>query len=121
MLSTSCSKQALEAELSSSRVPRLPGTCVIVTSNPDPRYAIARCFEWMRRCGCLREKVILLSLVGTAESHITMEERLEVTALDCSLWHVIAYHGYMQDSNAPKILIGCAIQNNDTFFVLPRR
>lgn len=126
MLSTSCSKQALEAELSSSRVPRLPGTCVIVTSNPDPRYAIARCFEWMRRCGCLREKVILLSLVGTAESHITMEERLEVTALDCSLWHVIAYHGYMQDSNAPKILIeaskriGCTIQNDDTFFVLPR-
>ena len=126
MLSTSCSKQALEADLSSSRVPRLPGTCVIVTSNPDPRYAIARCFEWISRCGCLREKVILLSLVGTAESHITMEERLEVTPLACSLWHVIAYHGYMQDSNAPKIVteaskrMGCAIENNDTFFVLPR-
>jgi len=126
MLSTPCSKQVLEADLSSSRVPRVPGTCVIVTSNPDPRYAIARCFEWMRRCGCLREKVILLSLVGTAESRITMEERLEVIPLASSLWHVIAYHGYMQDSNAPEILIeaskrmGCAIENNDTFFVLPR-
>ena len=125
MLSTPCSKQVLEAELSSSRVPRVPGTCVIVTSNPDPRYAIARCFEWMRRSGCLREKVILLSLVGTAESHVAMEERLEVTPLACSLWHVIAYHGYMQDSNAPKILVeaskrmGCAIENDDTFFVLP--
>ena len=125
MLSAPCSKQVLEAELSSSRVPRVPGTCVIVTSNPDPRYAIARCFEWMRRSGCLREKVILLSLVGTAESHVAMEERLEVTPLACSLWHVIAYHGYMQDSNAPKILVeaskrmGCAIENDDTFFVLP--
>ena len=126
MLSTPCSKQVLEAELSSSRVLRVPGTCVIITSNPDPRYAIARCFEVMRRCGCLREKVILLSLVGTAESHVTMEERLEVTPLACSVWHVIAYHGYMQESNAPKILIeaskrmGCTIENDDTFFVLPR-
>jgi K+ transporter len=79
----------------------------------------------MRRSGCLREKVILLSLAGTAESHEAMEERLEVTPLACSLWHVIAYYGYMQDSNAPKIVIeaskrmGCAIENNDTFFVSP--
>ena len=126
MLSTPCSTQALVADLSSGRIPQVPGTCVIITSNPEPRYAIARCFEWMRRCGCLREKVILLSLVGTAESRITMEERLEVIPLASSLWHVIAYHGYMQDSNAPEILIeaskrmGCAIENNDTFFVLPR-
>src|SRR6516225_5826413 len=126
MLSTPCSKQALEAELSSSRVPRVPGTCVIITSNPDPRYAIARCFEVMRRSGCVREKVILLSLVGTAESNVNMEERLQVTPLTCSFWHVIAYHGYMQDPNAPKILIeaskriGCPIEDNDTFFVLPR-
>jgi KUP system potassium uptake protein len=126
MLSIPCSTQALEMELSSSRIPRVPGTCVIVTSNPEPRYAIARCFEWVRRCGCLREKVILLSLVGTGESHVSMEESLKVTPLTCSLWHVIAYHGYMQDSNAPKILseackrMGCVIDNNDTFFVLPR-
>ena len=105
MLSTPCYTQALEAALSSGRVPRVPGICVIITSNPEPRYAIARCFEWMRRCGCLREKVVLLSLVGTAQSHIAMEERLEVGPLACSVWHVIAYHGYMQDCNAPKILI----------------
>jgi KUP system potassium uptake protein len=102
MLSTPCYTQALEAALSSGRVPRVPGICVIITSNPEPRYAIARCFEWMRRCGCLREKVVLLSLVGTAQSHIAMEERLEVSPLACSVWHVIAYHGYMQDCNAPK-------------------
>jgi KUP system potassium uptake protein len=126
MLSNPCSTQALEVELSSGCILQMPGTFVIITSNPEPRYAIARCFEWMRRCGCLREKIILLSLVGTAESRIVMEERLEVIPLASSLWHVIAYHGYMQDSNAPKILIeaskrmGCAIENNDTFFLLPR-
>jgi KUP system potassium uptake protein len=126
MLSSPCSTKALEAELSSPRIPRVPGTCVMITSNPEPRYAIARCFEWMRRSGCLREKVILLSLVGTAESHINMEERLEVTPLAPSLWHVISYHGYMQGSDAPKILMeaskrmGCVLDNNDTFFVLPR-
>src|ERR1700758_3856834 len=126
MLSTPCSTKALQAELSSTRIPRVPGTCVIITSNPEPRYAIARCFEWMRRSGCLSEKVILLSLVGTAESHLNMEERLEVTPLAPSLWHVISYHGYMQGSDAPKILMeaskrmGCVLDNNDTFFVLPR-
>jgi KUP system potassium uptake protein len=126
MLSNPCSTKALQAELSSARILRVPGTCVIITSNPEPRYAIARCFEWMRRSGCLREKVILLSLVGTAQSHINMEERLEVTPLAPSLWHVISYHGYMQGSDAPKILMeaskrmGCVLDNNDTFFVLPR-
>jgi KUP system potassium uptake protein len=55
-----------------------------------------------------------------------VEERLEVTQLSGSLWHVVAYHGYMQDPNAPKILteaskkMGCAIHDDDTFFVLPR-
>jgi len=55
-----------------------------------------------------------------------MEERLEVTPLACSVWHVTAYHGYMQDSNAPKIVMeaskrmGCVIDDDDTFFVLPR-
>jgi len=59
-----------------------------------------------------------------------MEERLAVKPLACSVWHVIAYHGYMQESNAPKILteaskkMGCAIEgaieNSETFFVLPR-
>jgi KUP system potassium uptake protein len=126
MLSTPCSKPALEAKLSSNNIPRVPGIFVIITSNPDPRYAIARCCEWIRRCGCLREKVILLSLVGTAESQVTVEKRLEVTPLASSIWHVIAYYGYMQEINAPKILmeasktIGCAIENDDTFFVLPR-
>ena len=126
MLSIPCSTQALEKELSSSRIPRVPGTCVIITSNAEPRYAIARCFEWVRRCGCLREKVILLSLVGTVESHISMDERLKVTPLTCSLWHVVAYHGYMQECNAPKILseaskkMGCVIDDKDAFFVLPR-
>ncbi|MBV9875633.1 MAG: KUP/HAK/KT family potassium transporter [Verrucomicrobia bacterium] len=126
MLSSPCSTKALQAELSSARILRVPGTCVIITSNPEPRYAIARCFEWMRRSGCLREKVILLSLVGTAESHVKMEERLEVAPLAPSLWHVISYHGYMQGPDAPKILMeaskrmGCVLDNNDTFFVLPR-
>ncbi len=126
MLSNPCSTQALEAELSSGRIPQVPGTFIIITSNPEPRYAIARCFEWMRRCGCLRKEVILLSLVGTAESRTVMEERLEVIPLAPSLWHIIAYHGYMQESNAPKILIeaskrtGCAIENNETIFLLPR-
>ena len=126
MLSTPCSVQALEAELGSGRVPLAPGTCVIITSNPDPRYAIARCFEWLRRCGCLREKILLLSLVGTAESQITIEERLKVSRVAQSVWHVIAYHGYMQDPNVPRILTesskrtGCAMECSDTFFVLPR-
>jgi K+ transporter len=57
---------------------------------------------------------------------MNMEERLEVNPLAPSLWHVISYHGYMQGSDAPKILMeaskrmGCVFDNNDTFFVLPR-
>jgi KUP system potassium uptake protein len=126
MLSTPCSTPKLEAELSSGRIPKVPGSCVIVTSNPEPRYAIARCFEWARRCGCLRERVILLSLVGSAESEVVVEHRLQVIPLAPSLWHVIAYHGYMQDPNAPKILIeafkrmGCELDNEETIFLLPR-
>jgi hypothetical protein len=38
----------------------------------------------------LREKAILLSLAGTAESQIIFEERLKPIPLPSSLWHVIA-------------------------------
>jgi KUP system potassium uptake protein len=126
LLSSPCSVEALETELCSGRVPQVPGTIVIITSNSDPRYAIARCFEWLRRCGCLRERLVLLSLVGTAESQIAMEERLKVSQVGRSMWHVIAYHGYMQDPDAPRILIesakrmGCTLETSDAFFVLPR-
>jgi len=126
MLSSPCSVQELETELCSGRVLQVPGTCVLITSNPDPRYAIARCFEWLRRCGCLRERIILLSLVGTAASQIAIEERLKVSLVGRSIWHVIAYHGYMQDPDAPRILresakrMGCSFETDDAFFLLPR-
>jgi len=126
MLSSPCSVEALETELCSGRIPQVPGAMVIITSNPDPRYAIARCFEWLRRCGCLRERLILLSLVGTAKSQIAIGEHLKVSQVGRSIWHVIAYHGYMQDPDAPRILIesakrmGCTLETSDAFFVLPR-
>lgn len=107
---------------------RAPGQLVFLTSNRNPRYAVARAMESLRRGGTLREQVILMSLVNAMESDVDMPRCVQVERLGEHLWHVTALHGYMQEPHAPEILeqarviSGGAIREGgaDTFFVLGR-
>ena len=126
MLSTPCSLQGLADIMNVKPFPSPPGTDVIITFNPDPRYAAAHAFEWLRLNDSLRQQVLLLTPTGTAESHVDLEKRLEVIPLSPSLCHVIFYYGYMQEIDLPEILRLAApqlpfkIAMEQTFFLLTK-
>ena len=81
MLSAPCSLQGLADIMNVKPFPSPPGTDVIITFNPDPRYAAAHAFEWLRLNNSLRQQVLLLTPTGTAESHVDLKKRLEVIPL----------------------------------------
>ncbi len=126
MLLSPSSLEELTKITNVQQTPLRCGTDVIVSFNPDPRYAAAHAFEWIRLHGSLREHVLLLTAVGTAESHVPIEERLKVIQLGPSQWHIIFYYGYMQEIHLPKVLHLAASQlsyemlSEETFFLLPR-
>jgi len=105
-----------------------PGQLIFITSNRNPRYAAARAFEMMRRGGVLREQVVFMSLVNAMESNVDMPRSIATEQIGPRLWHVTAFHGYMQEPHAPEILAraseitGGKISANlpDTFYVLGR-
>ncbi len=126
MLLNPSSLEELVKTTNSQQSPLRSGTDVIVNFNPNPRYAAAHAFEWIRLNGVLREHVILVTPVGSAESYVPIEQRLQVTQLGPSLWHIIFYYGYMQEIHLPKVLHLAASQlsyemlSEEAFFLLPR-
>lgn len=128
MRSCPSSPAELAARLEKEPALRAPGQLVFITTNRQPRYAVARAFESLRRGGALREQVILMSLVNAMESDVDMPRCVEVERLGEHLWHVTALHGYMQEPHAPEILEQARLISEgairaggrDTFFVLGR-
>jgi len=107
---------------------RAAGQLVFITASRNPRYAVARAFEMMRRGEGLNEQVVLMSLINAMESNVDMPRSIEAAQIGPRLWHVTALHGYMQEPHAPEILAlaseitGGKISANgpDTFYVLGR-
>lgn len=126
MLFGPSSIEALIQSINPPQMPLLRGTSVIVNFNSEPRYAAAHAFEYQRLHGSLRNHVILLTPVGTPQSHVPIEERLQITKLGPSLWHIIFYYGYMQELHFPNILnlatsqLSYERKPEETFFLLPR-
>ena len=125
----SCADSAEDVSRKLESLPyRRPGQFVLITSNRNPRYALTRALEMIRREGAFRERAIVLSLVNAMESNVDMTRSIEVQQLGANLWHIIALHGYMQEPHAPRTLgraheiSGGKIDkdNPDTFYVLPR-
>ena len=125
----SCADSAEDVSRKLESLPyRRPGQIVLITSNRNPRYALTRALEMIRREGAFRERVIILSLVNAMESDVNMAHSVEVERLGANLWHIVALHGYMQEPHAPRTLglaheiSGGKIDKDtpDTFYVLPR-
>ena len=125
----SCADSAEDVSRKLESLPyRRPGQIVLITSNRNPRYALTRALEMIRREGVSREGVIILSLVNAMESDVNMAHSVEVERLGAKLWHIVALHGYMQEPHAPRTLglaheiSGGKIDKDtpDTFYVLPR-
>lgn len=109
-------------------LPAVDGQIVLITSNAQTDYAIARLGEMLRRGGLLREELIILSIVSAMESNVDTARSVAVNQLAPRVWHVLARHGFIQEPHAPEILAIARDKSGGkisaaspaTFYQLPR-
>lgn len=88
--------------LASGSIPRIPGTGVFLTGNPE---AVPSALEQhLRHMRVLHERVILLSVRTRDVAHIDGGARLEVRDLGAGMHSVVSDHGFMDETDIRSVL-----------------
>jgi KUP system potassium uptake protein len=109
--------------LESGSIPRIPGTAVFPTGNPD---AVPTALEQsLRHMRVLHERVILLTVHTRDVAHVDADARISVKNLGAGVHAVVAEQGFMEDSDVPAILAtlarhGLEVDVRQTTFYLRR-
>jgi KUP system potassium uptake protein len=99
--------------------PRVPGTAVFMTSvaGGTPPAMLHN----FRHNHVLHEHVVLLTIVTEEDARVRESDRCEVTELECGFVRIAARYGFMEQPNAPKLLIGAQVVSETlqgvTFFL----
>jgi KUP system potassium uptake protein len=108
-------------ELEQHPVPRVKGTAVFMSANPDGAPPILR--HHLRHNKVLHERVVLLSVVTSHDPHVAPDARVDVTELGHGFSRVIASYGFMERPRPVEVLEACATKGmtfdpEDTSFYL---
>ncbi|MGQ0702793.1 MAG: potassium transporter Kup [Gemmatimonadales bacterium] len=106
-----------------SRLPRVPGTAVIMTS--DATIAPPVLMHHLKHNKVVHQRVILLSVVTKEVPHVTDSERVKLTALGHGFYVLVAAYGFMESPHVPQLLAslesqGLEIKLMETTFYLGR-
>ncbi len=107
-----------------SRPPRVPGTAVFMTSNPDGAPPVL--LHHFKHNKVLHEQVVMLSIATEHRPEVPSSERItSVRDLGHGFYQVRAVYGFMQTPNVLDVLSACAIaglttKEDDTSFYLGR-
>lgn len=88
--------------VASSKPPRVPGTAVFMTSDPDGAPLVL--LHHIKHNKVLHKQVVLLSVLTAGVPEIPESERIQVTELREGFWRVKARYGFMQSPDVPDIL-----------------
>ena len=88
--------------VASSKPPRVPGTAVFMTSDPDGAPLVL--LHHIKHNKVLHKQVVLLSVLSAGVPEIPESERIQVTELREGFWRVKARYGFMESPNVPDIL-----------------
>lgn len=88
-----------------SKVQRVPGTAVFLTSDPDS--APHALLHNLKHNKVLHQKNIILTVRTLTQPRVDREERTEVTPLSNDFWQVVLTYGYMETPNVPQALAQC--------------
>ncbi len=88
--------------VASSKPPRVPGTAVFMTSDPDGAPLVL--LHHIKHNKVLHKQVVLLSILSAGVPEIPESERIQVTELREGFWRVKARYGFMESPNVPDIL-----------------
>lgn len=105
MLDTSLPIDLVLADVARRKPPRVPGTAVFMSSNPEA--APTSLLHHLKHNKVLHEQVVLLSIVSKDVPRVISEERLAVEPFGQGFWRVIARFGFMETPNVPAVLARC--------------
>lgn len=92
----------LLADVARSHPPRVPGTAVFMTSDPDGAPLVL--LHHLKHNKVLHKHVILLSVLFATVPEIPDSERISVTHLDEGFSRIKARYGFMETADVPNIL-----------------
>ncbi|HWX19600.1 MAG TPA: potassium transporter Kup [Candidatus Binatia bacterium] len=107
----------------STRLPRVPGTALFMTANPEGT-PIALLHN-LKHNKVLHERNIILTIITDEVPQVSPEKRMEIDTLSDGFHRVIAHYGFMEEPNVPELLSaarlpGEAMDINKTSFFLSR-
>jgi KUP system potassium uptake protein len=95
----------LLADVARGRVPRVPGTAVIMTR--ESKGAPPVLLHHLKHNKVLHEKVLLLSIVSRNVPHVEREGRVRLEELGHGFYRAIAWYGFMETPDIPDLLKQC--------------
>jgi KUP system potassium uptake protein len=93
------------ADLASRQPPRVRGTAVFMTGNPEGAPVVL--LHHFKHNKLLHEQVVLLSVMTDRVPEVLPSRRVSVRELGQGFYQVIARCGFMQTPNVPEILRRC--------------
>jgi KUP system potassium uptake protein len=88
---------------------RVPGTAVYLTSRVD--VVPVPLLHNLKHNKVLHERIVLLHVVTRHIPRVPPDQRLEVVHLGDNFHSVVAYYGFMQNPNVPRVLERCSAQD----------
>ena len=92
--------------LERSKIVRVPGTAVFMTSESEGTPVVL--LHHLKHNKVLHNQVLLLSIIVRGEPEVQASERIEIEDLTNGIWRVRAYYGFMQQPNVEEIRARCA-------------
>ncbi|HZR17724.1 MAG TPA: potassium transporter Kup [Verrucomicrobiae bacterium] len=110
----------LDSLESSKRIPRVPGTALFMTANPEGT-PIALLHN-LKHNKVLHERNLILTVVTDEVPQVNPEKRLEIENLGGGFHRLLAHYGFMEEPNVPDLLRSAKLDgdpidlNKTTFF-----
>jgi KUP system potassium uptake protein len=87
-------------------VPKVPGTAIFLTSNPDGvPHALLHSLKHYK---CLHERIVILHVTVREQPYVTLAERRELTKLNEQFYSLNMQFGFMDEIDVPGALTSCA-------------
>jgi KUP system potassium uptake protein len=90
------------ADLANIKPPRVPGTAVFMSSNPNG-VPVVLLHHWKHN-QVLHETVVLLSVIAETQPEVSAGDRIQFKDLGQGFFHIAAHYGFMQTPNVPDVL-----------------
>jgi KUP system potassium uptake protein len=105
LLSRSMPEEDLLKSIEGSRIPRVPGTAIFMTSEAEGVPVVL--LHHLKHNKVLHERVILLSVQVREFPDVPLDKRLSIEPLSQGFYRAKAYYGFMETPSAAEIAALC--------------